>query len=266
MHPDSEGVRPTKRAIGDLGLDIPDLGQMLHKIKHAGLQEMQKIPERALAQGLERIRSLTDRTWFKFKSGTLRAAATKLPEKSVPAQFESQTSIGRWWIGACGARQADSAQHDFYSMLEAEFGRKKSSTDHLLPQEWDFKRLEAELALRWLHDLRQGIVDMIAKSLLNGKMLQIEANGHYIIAGVRATSREEAYLIVGAAGIPDVNVLAIMLSAVPGVSKDEWLWEPLETIPSLGVVPKSGELIWSTLLSPEIQAGILEAASPDVNE
>ncbi|MDF1603517.1 hypothetical protein [Nocardioides sp. YIM 152315] len=59
------GVRPTKRSLGDLGAELPDLGVRLEEIDHPIIVSAQTVPEQRDAGGAERVVSLTDRVWFK---------------------------------------------------------------------------------------------------------------------------------------------------------------------------------------------------------
>jgi hypothetical protein len=52
-------------------------------------------------------------------------------------------------------------------------------------------------------------------------------------------------------------MIALILSAVPGISESDWQAEP-EGISD--IEPKEGQIIWSTMIPPEIQARILEVA------
>lgn len=267
----SGSVRPTRRALDDLSLKVPHLTEPLDECDERTIRDAQRSPELLLAGGLKRVVSLTDRVWFKVKTSAARAVVTQLDEAEVPETARPVRPDGRWWIGAAGPRQADSPQRDFYDQLKSESVRKAKSlpdghsskgtvsTSHLLPQEWDWKRLVAEGGVRWRRELQLMVLDIIAKSLRTNKVVVAESRHHYIKAFVNAESRDEAYLVIGAEGIPDPEVLALILDCVPGISKDDWMWEPSEV---RGLKPASGEVIWSAVLPPEVAAEILEA-TPD---
>jgi hypothetical protein len=52
-------------------------------------------------------------------------------------------------------------------------------------------------------------------------------------------------------------MMALILSAVPGISESDWQAEPGGVS---DIKPKEGQIIWSTMIPPEIRARILEVA------
>ncbi len=223
------GVRPTKRCIADLGASLPDLGIPVEEIDHPIVVNAQSVPEQRDAGGAERVVALADRVWFKVKTSDHRAAVTELRGEEVPDRV--RPSRGAWWIGAAGRRQADSPQRDFYAALQRECttGRTVSS-DHLMPADWDWKRLAAEQAVA-------------------------EFREHRIKAPVRAEDGNEAYLAIFAEGVPDPQMFALLLDCVPGVRPEDWQAEPS---PLAEMEPGSGEIIWSTLFPSEVATAVLE--------
>lgn len=163
----SAGVRPTKRCLADLDLSLPDLGHPLDEIDHPVVAIAQAIPKQRDAGGAQRILSLSDRVWFKVKTGEQRAVATELRGGELPDGLPS--GLGAWWIGAAGRRQADSPQRDFYESIQREctFGRTVSSA-RLLPDEWDWKRLSAEQAIAWRREMKRIVIRLISMSLTTG--------------------------------------------------------------------------------------------------
>ena len=163
------GVRPTKRCLGDLGAELPDLGVRLEEIDQPVIVSAQAVPEQRDAGGAERIVALTDRVWFKVKTRDHRAAVTELRGEELPDWV--RPSRGAWWIGAAGRRQADSGQRDFYATLlrECTMGKTVSSA-HLLPADWDWKRLAAEQAVAWRCEMKRMVIRLIAMSLKNGNL------------------------------------------------------------------------------------------------
>lgn len=172
--------------------------------------------------------SLTDRVWFKVKTSDRRAAVTELPGVDLPDWV--RPSRGAWWIGAAGRRQADSAQRDFYATLQRACTTGKTvSSDHLLPAEWDWKRLAAEQAVAWRREMKSIVIRLVAMSLKGGSLAVAEFRNHRIKALVRAENGHEA--------------------------PEDWQPEPS---PLAEMNPGSGEIIWSTLFPSEIASEILE--------
>lgn len=254
MASDPISVRPTRRCLADLGVDLPDLGESLDEIKEPVIESAQALPEQRDAGGAERVVSLTDRVWFKVKTSDRRAVATELREPEFPEWIPP--SRGSWWIGAAGRRQNDSPQRDFYAVLQRECTTGKTvSTDHLLPVEWDWKRLSAEQAVAWRREMKRMVVGLIATSLKTGHVAVAEFQSHRIMALVRASNGHEAYLAIIAEGVPDPQVIALLLDCVPGVDRDDWQPEPSSVA---GMNPGSGEVIWSTLFPSEVASAVLD--------
>ncbi len=254
MDPDPTRVRPTRRCLADLQVDLPDLGVPLDEIKEPVIASAQALPEQRNAGGADRVVSLTDRVWFKIKTSIRRAVATELRESERPEWI--RTSRGSWWIGAAGRRQNDSPQRDFYANLQRECVNGKTvSTDHLLPVEWDWKRLSAEQAIAWRREMKRMVVGLITASLRSGHVAVAEFRTHRIMALVRASNGHEAYLAIIAEGVPDPQVIALLLDCVPGVERDDWQPEPSSVA---GMNPGPGEVIWSTLFRSRIASGLLD--------
>jgi hypothetical protein len=254
MVSESVGVRPTKRCLGDLRIELPNLGVRLEEIDDPVVVSAQTVPEQRDAGGAERIVALTDRVWFKVKTSDYRAAVTEL--RGTELLDWVRPSRGAWWIGAAGRRQADSPQRDFYAALQRECttGRTVSS-DHLLPADWDCKRLAAEQAVAWRREMKRMVIRLVAMSLKNGHLAVAEFRNHRIKALVRAENGHEAYLAIIAEGVPDPQMFALLLDCVPGVAPEDWQPEPS---PLAEMNPGSGEIIWSTLFPSEIANEILD--------
>lgn len=247
-------VRPTRRCLGDLDAGVPDLGVPLNESTHPVVVRAQATPEQRDTGGAERVTSLTDRVWFKVKTSDHRAVATELRDGEVPGWIPA--SRGAWWIGAAGRRQNDSPQHDFYAGLKRECTSGTAvSTDHLLPTEWDWKRLSAEQAVAWRREMKRMVISLIAMSLKTGHLAIAEFRSHRVMALVRAADGHEAYLAIVAEGVPDAQIIALLLDCVPGVDRDDWQAEPSSVA---GMNPGPGEVIWSTLFPSEVASAILE--------
>ncbi|WP_033340133.1 hypothetical protein [Catenuloplanes japonicus] len=257
-------VRPTKRALDDLGLAFPVLEQRLHRLAHPVVAHAQRIPAQVAAGGAERVASLGDRVWFKVKTGRHRAAVHRL-DPAYEHQPEIVTEGAWWWLGAAGTRKGDSDADDFYTRLAAECGRAgrgtgRSSSAHLLPRSVDVRRLRAELAVQVVARVRDLVCDLIARSLCDGKVWSAQMEKYEISALVRAQAGD-AYLAIVAEGFIDDRILAVILDAVPGVDPDDWQTEPDG---ALGIQPGFGQIIRSAIIPPEYQAKIVDQyGSPD---
>jgi hypothetical protein len=250
-------VRPTKRCLDDLGLSFPTLDESLSELEHPLVKRAQLVPKEAEAGGVERLRVLTDRVWFKCKTTVYRGAVTRLT--SSESRDRGLPDEAAWWIGAAGERKQDS-RSDFYSQLEREATREGKGTRgvssvHLLPQEIDCERFAAEVAVQAVQAIREVVLTLIVKSLHDGRTYAAELRKHRIAAMVRAADGAEAYLAIGAEGFPHADLIAIILDAVPGIKHDDWQPEPGGVV---GITPRDGQIIWSTIIPPEIQADILE--------
>lgn len=250
-------VRPTKRCLDDLGLSFPTLNESLSGLDHPLVKRAQLVPEEAEAGGVERLRALTDRIWFKCKTTVYRGAVTRLTtsesrDRDLPPE-------AAWWIGAAGERRGDS-RSDFYSELEREAtragkGRRGVSSVHLLPQQIDCERFVAEAYLQAVQAIYNIVMELIAKSLHDGRTYAAELRKHRVAAMVRAADGSEAYLAISAEGFPHADLIAVILDAVPGINRDDWQAEPGGVA---GITPRHGQIIWSTIIPPEVQADILE--------
>ncbi|WP_426563475.1 hypothetical protein ACPPVT_20275 [Angustibacter sp. McL0619] len=254
MASDPIHVRPTRRSLDDLGSKLPDLGHPLDEIDDPIVISAQTVPEQRDAGGVERVVALTDRVWFKVKTGDHRATVTELRSGERPEW--APASRGGWWIGAAGRRQADSRHRDFYACPQRECTTGKAiSTDHLLPHEWDWKRLAAEQAVAWRRELRRMVIGLIASSLKTGHLAVAEFRKHRLKALVRAENGHEAYLAIIAEGVPDPDVFALLLDCVPGIAPADWQPEPSALAE---MTPEAGEIIWSTLFPSDVASAILE--------
>jgi hypothetical protein len=170
--------------------------------------------------------------------------------------------------GSRGTSQQGS-ERDFYASLQAEAirrgkGKGAPNTAHLLPQQVDRERLEAELAVRAVQAIREFVLKLVVASLHDGQRHSLELQGHRITALVYASNATEAYLAISAEGFVRPEMIAIMLDAVPGIDRDDWQIEPDGVA---GILPASGQLIWSAIIPPEAQADILQRFdSPEATE
>jgi hypothetical protein len=252
-------VRPTKRALGDLGLAFPSLDTPLAAIDHALVVRAQDVPEAVGAGGAERIVSITDRVWFKVKTSDYRGAVGDVnsPEDStVPARG--------WWLAAAGHRRADTPAQDFYGRLTAECDRAGRGTGHvnsdgLLPQDVDYKRWAVEQATLAVTAMQTLVRKAIVKSAHDGKLWTVTVQRHVIGALVRNVEGE-TYLAITAEGYYDTRLVAVLLDSVPGVPHNEWIPEPG---PVLGLAPRTGQVVFSTMIPTASLAILLEEDDGD---
>ncbi|GAB3947519.1 hypothetical protein GCM10029976_076930 [Kribbella albertanoniae] len=264
---ESGGVRPTKKCLSEIGMAFPVVNQPLLPISHPLIEKAQRLPAEAEAGGAEPILALNDRAWFKVKIAVHRGAATKLKPEDTEDPKLLQQENAWWWICAAGERKADS-KSDFYKAIEAEASRahkkiaaetgggadaKKVSTQHLLPQEIDYKRLRGEIAFQVSDGIRRLTRRLIYMSLTSGNIVTAELTGHLLKACVRAAD-QEAYLAIVAEGFIDPNILAVVLDSVPDVSAEDWQVEPGG---AMGVTPAYGQIVYSTVIPPSSQAKII---------
>ena len=255
----ADGVRPTRRTLGELGLTFPGLDFALEKTDAPLIKKAQDLPGEVRSGGAERVLSLSDRIWFKVKTQDCRGAAGEL---ASPAPYDE---LGQgWWLVAAGHRQQDTPARDFYTRLEAECkragkGTGRLSSDCLLPVEIDYRRWEAERVTLAVTAMRALVRQAVAKSAHDGKLWTVTVKDHVIGALVRSADGE-SYLAITAEGYYDHKFVAVLLDAIPGVPRGDWMAEPG---PVLGLVPAEGQIVFSTLLPPATLAGLLAEVDGD---
>ncbi|WP_336790476.1 hypothetical protein [Gordonia malaquae] len=180
---------------------------------------------------------------------------TELSKSVVPVEIRSEAWLGRWWLGAAGVRQDDTPQHDFYSCLKREV---RNGSDHLLPKDWDVNRIRLELAYRSTKQLHDVVYRAIAASVRAGRPVRYEARNHYVQAQVDARTPDEIYLLIGACGVYDPKIVAVLLSAVPDVKADDWIPEPDSA--HYGAKIEQGEVVYSTVITSDTLKAIIAKA------
>lgn len=257
----SENVRPTKRALTELGLTFPSLDVELHLVDDALIRKAQSLPEEVAGGGAERIRSLNDRVWFKVKTTDLRGAAG---EADTPEGFGADSAANlpavAWWLVDAGHRQSDTKNRDFYARLEAECRRAAKDTPaavssaHLLPSRDDYRRWELENAALVVIVLQRKVREAIARAAQTGKVWRVSIGTFQIGALVKRVDGE-SYLAVTADGFWDAKALAVLLDAVPRVSADDWQIEPSAV---MGITPVSGQIIYSAMIPADALSAVLD--------
>lgn len=250
-------VRPTQRCLHDLGLRFPPLDQPLNQLPDPVVAKAQTIPALLAANGGERVLVASDRIWWKCKTSSHRAMVTELDHTTE--QRPEIADLGAWWwIGAAGPRREGSPE-DFYAALGVELkragrGTGSATSTHLLPQEVDTRRLTAEAATIFVVNIRRVVRSIIAGSLRDGNQWTATSTKHCI--GALVTTRDgDAYLTISADGFIEPKMIAIMLTSVPGLADSDWMAEPGSV---LGITPRPGQIVYSTMIAPDIQAAILD--------
>lgn len=128
------------------------------------------------------------------------------------------------------------------------------SSNHLLPQDIDFRRWRAEQAALGVVALQHVVRELICRSAHSSGPVGATAQGRSLLAWVKAHDGE-TYLAIATAGFLDPREIAVVLSAVPGMTADDWQVEPGEV---LGITPSVGQLVYSAMLPLDSLAGILD--------
>jgi len=241
----------------------PTLDTPLSELEHPLIVRAQALPALVATYAAERIRSLTDRVWFKVKTGTWRGAAGNVQDLDEDSRALLEECEAWWWLTAAGPRQNDSPQRDFYARLDVEAhatGPNTCSTDFLLPGPWDIKRLTAELALAVATEVPRLVRQAAALSMRHGDIRGFTAGPADVRVRVRMLGDGQVYLAIGSIGVTDPDLFALLLSAFTGLTVEDWLPEPG---PYLHVEPAPGEILWSTLLSTDAQRALLDDAPDD---
>lgn len=255
-HRDSR-VRPTLRALTeDLELPVPTVDVPLETVSHAVIARAQGIPAMQADNGAERILSLADRVWLKVKTGRYRGAVTNyIPD---PELHKARWLTG-WWLGFAGKRfQGD--RRDAYVQAQARSSVTKDQspsgvdTTWMLPTERDANRRAAEFAAREEVAMRRQVLAMIAESARTGRMLTT-TYGHHSLEVLVKVPDNLTYLAIGLTGVHRVEELATLLDCVPGVPRESWGVEPGDV---LGITPRPGQIVFSTILDPVELAPLLD--------
>lgn len=264
-------VRPTRLCLEQLGYTVgqpgfPPLTRALHALDDGVVERVQQMPEELAAGGAEKIRCLEDRAWFEVRSTErMRGAATRLTDGELRAALGLAPDAvpgptGRWWLGAAGWHEEGSPA-DFYAVLE-KTARREAAGDHkhdatsrwLMPGAWDWDRLTGEAAWAWVDIVQRDVRKLVALSITSGDTYGMTLRDHIVEVTVRADGQQGSFLAIAAEGIYDPLHWRALLTSVRGIKRDDWMDEPDGFA---GITPRSGQLVYSTLLSPEQAAGVL---------
>ncbi|MEY2847620.1 MAG: hypothetical protein RI885_285 [Actinomycetota bacterium] len=218
----------------------------------------QQTPVHVAVGSAETVKSLTDRRWFKVKTSHFRGVAGAVGDEmpSDLAQFDQQ-----WWLCAGGVRSEDSPQLDFYAKLKAEAhraGPHSCSTEFLLPVAWDHRRLSAEAAVNAVRVIHELVLDAAAESLINSDIRGFTIGDRDVRVRIKVHRDGQAYIAIGAVGSIDAAFVVTLLSAIPSIPSDDWMAEPAG---GLEIDPEHGEILWSTMLPPQVQQTIATRGS-----
>jgi hypothetical protein len=168
-----------------------------------------------------------------------------------------------WWLCAGGTRQADSPQSDFYSQLDERVhskGPNSCSTNFLFPGEWALRRLFAEGALNAQIVVSDLVVTAAAESLMHSDIRGFTLGDRDVRVRIKVHDDGQVYIALSATGSVDHTFFVTLMSAIPGLSSDDWMAEPDG---SLEIQPEPGEIIWSAMLPAAVQAMLAEHATLD---
>lgn len=246
-------VRPTLRCLrDDLRLGIPPAGTPLHEIDHPLVRKANE-QFAGQAEARERIRSIDDVVLFKVKVQRWRGAVHEVGDPS--------------WLVAAGTRE-EGSRSDFYAAFASaakaacarynagHSGALKSETLCLgwLPTEDDHDRYRAEAGVRLLRGLRATVHRLVRSSLLDGKEHTAEVAGAELGLCVQAADDHATYVSLRVTGSVPANLLAVILSLVPGCDNDGWY--PEFALPHRPLA--SGEQVYSNHMAPAAAAKLLE--------
>jgi len=253
-------VRPTLRVLREeLKVPLPSADCLLDEIDHpllAKASEQFADPDSDL--GHERVRSIEDEVLFKVKVQRWRGAVWPDAPGAEP----------RTWLLAAGLRENGSPD-DFYEALKndaqaarkrynAEHGRPiggKTYVGHLLPDEADRKRYEAEANARFERELAIVVHRLVRASLLDGHEYAVTVDGTLLGVQVLARDGHQTYVAVTLSGkeVLDDFVLTV-LELVPGCTLENWALD--FSMPERPV--GKAEQIWSTMMDPAEAARFLD--------
>lgn len=204
----------------------------------------------------ERIAAIDDQVFFKVKVQRWRGAVWG----------DEPTAQVRHWLVAAGRRESGSSG-DFYAALAEQASSARARYNavsaralttethcaHLLPDEGDIARYQAEAAVRFERSLAACVRTLARASLLDGDEHAATIGGAKIGIQVRAEEGHETYVAVRIVGsVPDA-VTATILDLVPGCDLSGWF--PEYSLPQRPLA--TAEQAWSNLMDPMAAAKLL---------
>ncbi|WP_285507951.1 hypothetical protein [Actinokineospora sp. NBRC 105648] len=236
----------------ELGLKVPPVNEPLNELDHPLIGKANG--QFAVPTGpRERIRSVDDAIMFKVKVQRWRGAVVDGGEPS--------------WLIAAGVRE-DGSRDDFYEALATAMkaARARYNAEHSPPLttqthsgEWladqdDRDRYRAEAGIRLLRELRAAVHQVVCASLLDGREHVADIGGAELGVVVQGTEDHATYVALRIVGsVPD-DLVAVVLSLVPGCDRDTWY--PEFAMPERPLRP--GEQVYSNLMDPAAAARLLD--------
>ncbi|WP_197523019.1 hypothetical protein [Actinokineospora pegani] len=246
-------VRPTLRCLREeLGLEVPPVNEPLNELDHPLISKAND--QFAAPTGpRERIGAVDDAIMFKVKVQRWRGAVVESGEPS--------------WMVAAGVRE-DGSRDDFYEVLATAMkaARTRYNVEHSpplatrthssewLPGEDDHDRYRAEAGIRLLRELRAAVHRVVCASLLDGREHVADIGGAELGVVVQGTEDHATYVALRIVGSVPGDLVAVVLSLVPGCDRDSWY--PEFAMPERPL--RAGEQVYSNLMDPVAAARLLD--------
>lgn len=123
------------------------------------------------------------------------------------------------------------------------------------PSNWDWRRLSAELVATSAVRIGSIFRQSASKALRTGQVVVFPLGDRDVQLRVRVLDDGQAYIAIGFRTVIETDFMVLALGSMPGVKAEDWQVEPTSPL-HLPLEP--GEVIWSTLLSREALAWLLE--------
>lgn len=120
----------------------------------------------------------------------------------------------------------------------------------------DVDRILAELGLRYVRILQENVRKSAYRSLQSNRFIPLEyGDEHRVVTAIRAFPNNESYMSI-AANLKSKEDFVTALSAFEGISPDDWQPEYKLPVDILGNT--EGQIVFSTLFTPEAQEELLK--------
>lgn len=249
MTSDGAHVRPTIGLLHNLDLKVPKLTVPIHDVDHTLIGKAQMVPSQVASRQATRIKKLKSRHWFKVKQDSLRGGVTRLVDGDEFVEANSLSHEHRWWLCLSGIRAEDSPQRNFYDCIHDEMAERS------LPVQDDLDRLTAEIANTLIDLIQEHIRRCAYRSMQSCRFVPIDYAENRMVTAIRAFPSNETYISISTT-LNNTDDYVVALSAFEGISPSDWLPEHQLPIDILGNT--DGELVFSTLFTPQAQAALLK--------